>query len=162
MKTSQRVITLTLLAMLATINQLFPQSSSLRRYLGGLPWYGWAGGVLLIACKQLDSDTIELRATYGEALGAYRAGQWAAAREGFTACLALRAGDGPSKLFLARIAQLEGRALLLLPLDLRWGSEELTLLGRIVRHDRFVPAGPPPIRGTTDRAAGAAGIGSVP
>jgi class 3 adenylate cyclase/HAMP domain-containing protein len=59
---------------------------------------------------ELDSDGAALRATYGEALDAYRAGDWAAAREGFAACLSLRTGDGPSKLFLARIAQLEGRA----------------------------------------------------
>jgi class 3 adenylate cyclase/HAMP domain-containing protein len=59
---------------------------------------------------ELDSDTTELRAAYGDALDAYRAGDWAAAREGFAACLALRSGDGPSRLFLARIAQLEGRA----------------------------------------------------
>jgi class 3 adenylate cyclase/HAMP domain-containing protein len=58
---------------------------------------------------ELDSNTAALCAAYGEALAAYRAGRWDAAREGFVACLALRADDGPSKLFLARIAQLEGR-----------------------------------------------------
>jgi adenylate cyclase len=51
-----------------------------------------------------------LCAAYGAALEAYRAGRWDSAREGFVACIALRADDGPSKLFLARIAQLEGRA----------------------------------------------------
>jgi class 3 adenylate cyclase/HAMP domain-containing protein len=59
---------------------------------------------------ELDEDMAALCVAYGEALAAYRAGRWEAAREGFTACLALRAGDGPSKLFLARIAQLENRA----------------------------------------------------
>ena len=43
MRTSQLVIILTLLAVLVTINQFFTEASSLRRYLGGLPWYGWAG-----------------------------------------------------------------------------------------------------------------------
>jgi len=42
MKKSQLLIILTLLALLLTINQLFTEPSSLRRYLGGLPWYGWA------------------------------------------------------------------------------------------------------------------------
>jgi adenylate cyclase len=58
---------------------------------------------------ELDEDTAALRVAYGEALAAYRAGRWEAAREGFTACLALRPDDGPTKLFLARIAQLESR-----------------------------------------------------
>src|SRR5882672_324302 len=43
MKTSQLLIILTLLGLLVTINQFFTEASSLRRYLGGLPWYGWAG-----------------------------------------------------------------------------------------------------------------------
>jgi thioredoxin reductase (NADPH) len=43
MKKSQLLIILTLLALLLAINQLFTGASSLRRYLGGLPWYGWAG-----------------------------------------------------------------------------------------------------------------------
>ena len=43
MKKSQLLIILTLLALLLAINQLFTEPSSLRRYLGGLPWYGWAG-----------------------------------------------------------------------------------------------------------------------
>ena len=51
MKKSQLLITLALLALLVTINQLFTEASSLRRYLGGLPWYGWAGisGFLVVA-----------------------------------------------------------------------------------------------------------------
>ncbi|MGH9930308.1 MAG: NAD(P)-binding domain-containing protein, partial [Pyrinomonadaceae bacterium] len=43
MKKSQLLIILTLLAVLVAVNQLFAKASSLRRYLGGLPWYGWAG-----------------------------------------------------------------------------------------------------------------------
>jgi adenylate cyclase len=65
---------------------------------------------LLCRKGELDGDSAALRTAYGEALAAYRAGHWATARERFAACLALRAGDGPSKLFLARIAQLESRA----------------------------------------------------
>ena len=60
---------------------------------------------------ELDADGAALRDAYGEALEAYRGGRWQAAREAFTACLTLRADDGPSKLFLARIAQLETRTL---------------------------------------------------
>jgi len=36
-------IIVTLLSLLLAINQFFTEASSLRRYLGGLPWYGWAG-----------------------------------------------------------------------------------------------------------------------
>src|SRR6266850_6070662 len=43
MKKSQLLIILTLLALLLATNQLFTGPSSLRRYLGGLPWYGWVG-----------------------------------------------------------------------------------------------------------------------
>jgi ferredoxin len=43
MKKSQLLIIFALLALLLAINQLFTEPSSLRRYLGGLPWYGWAG-----------------------------------------------------------------------------------------------------------------------
>jgi len=43
MKKSQLLIIIALLALLLAINQLFTEPSSLRRYLGGLPWYGWAG-----------------------------------------------------------------------------------------------------------------------
>src|SRR5712671_6843493 len=43
MRKSQLLIILTLLALLLAVNQLFTETSSLRRYLGGLPWYGWAG-----------------------------------------------------------------------------------------------------------------------
>lgn len=42
MRKSQLVIILMLLTLLVAINQFFTAPSSLRRYLGGLPWYGWA------------------------------------------------------------------------------------------------------------------------
>jgi len=43
MRRSQLLIILLLLLLLLTINQLFTEESSWRRYLGGLPWYGWLG-----------------------------------------------------------------------------------------------------------------------
>lgn len=49
----------------------------------------------------------ELCATYAHALERYRAGAMAEARAGFEACLALRAGDKPSALFIERIATVE-------------------------------------------------------
>src|SRR6266566_5890889 len=49
MRKSQLLIILTLLALLLAINQLFTGPSSLRRYLGGLPWYGWAGISVFLA-----------------------------------------------------------------------------------------------------------------
>src|SRR5260370_18097397 len=49
MRKSQLLIILTLLAMLLAINQLFTEPSSLRRYLGGLPWHGWAGITVFLA-----------------------------------------------------------------------------------------------------------------
>lgn len=49
MKKSQLFIILTLWAVLVTINRLLTEASSLRRYLGGLPWYGWAGIIVFLA-----------------------------------------------------------------------------------------------------------------
>jgi len=43
MKKSQLILILALLAVLFAINQFFTAPSSLKSYLGGLPWYGWAG-----------------------------------------------------------------------------------------------------------------------
>lgn len=43
MKKSQLLIILTLLTLLLAVNQLFTAPSTLTSYLGGLPWYGWAG-----------------------------------------------------------------------------------------------------------------------
>ena len=53
MRKSQLLIILTLLALLLAINQLFTEASSLRRFLGGLPWYGWAGISLFLAVAGL-------------------------------------------------------------------------------------------------------------
>jgi thioredoxin reductase/ferredoxin-like protein FixX len=54
MKTSQLLIIVTLLLLLLTINQFFTGASTLKRYLGGLPWYGWAGiGVFLVLAAAL-------------------------------------------------------------------------------------------------------------
>src|SRR2546426_1554745 len=49
MRKSQLLISLMLLALLLAINQLLTGPSSLRRYLGGLPWYGWAGITIFLA-----------------------------------------------------------------------------------------------------------------
>src|SRR3989442_1587636 len=49
MRKSQLLIILTLLALLLAINQLLTGPSSLRRYLGVLPWYGWAGITIFLA-----------------------------------------------------------------------------------------------------------------
>src|SRR5207302_3940010 len=49
MRKSQLLIILALLALLLAINQLFTGPSSLRGYLGGLPWYGWAGITVFLA-----------------------------------------------------------------------------------------------------------------
>src|SRR5260370_3720928 len=51
MRKSALLIILKLVVRLLTINQLFTEAFSLRRYLGGLPWYGWAGisGFLTLA-----------------------------------------------------------------------------------------------------------------
>ncbi|MDQ6652359.1 MAG: NAD(P)-binding domain-containing protein [Acidobacteriota bacterium] len=49
MKKSQLLFILTLLALLLAINQLFTAPSSLRSYLGGLPWYGWVGISVFLA-----------------------------------------------------------------------------------------------------------------
>ena len=56
---------------------------------------------------ELDDVTAALRTAYGEGLAAYRAGRWEAARAAFAACQEQRAGDGPARLFLERITQLE-------------------------------------------------------
>ena len=47
-----------------------------------------------------------LQARYAEALRAYRNGDWAAARQGFEACLALMPDDGPSDIMLKRLDSL--------------------------------------------------------
>lgn len=49
MRKSQLLIVLALLAVLFAINQL-TQLSSTKRYLGGLPWYGWTGISIILLC----------------------------------------------------------------------------------------------------------------
>jgi class 3 adenylate cyclase len=47
-----------------------------------------------------------LETNYAEALGAYRSGDWAAARQGFAACLTAMPDDGPSDVMLKRLDSL--------------------------------------------------------
>jgi len=49
MRKSQLFIIVALLALLLAVNQFFTDPSSLRSYLGGLPWYGWAGISVFLA-----------------------------------------------------------------------------------------------------------------
>jgi len=56
-------IIVTLLLSLLAINQFFTEASSLRRYLGGLPWYGWAGiGAFLLLAGILFAISDSIRA----------------------------------------------------------------------------------------------------
>jgi class 3 adenylate cyclase len=55
-------------------------------------------------------ERLELRDAFVEALDAYRREAWDEARAGFEGCLAIAACDGPSKVFLGRIAQFRGAA----------------------------------------------------
>lgn len=48
MKKSQLLITLSLWSLLVILNLFFTKDSSLRRYLGGLPWYGWGGIIVFL------------------------------------------------------------------------------------------------------------------
>ena len=59
---------------------------------------------------RFDGHAAALQAAFATALAAYRAGEWATARTAFSACLEHRQGDGPARLFLKRIAQLERAA----------------------------------------------------
>jgi adenylate cyclase len=54
---------------------------------------------------EIAGELLALRDAYVEALGAYRRKAWDEARTGFESCLAIAPGDGPSKVFLNRIAQ---------------------------------------------------------
>ena len=55
---------------------------------------------------ELDPTTLELRDRYAEGLQAYRAAEWATAREAFAACVALRPEDAPARTFLQRLETL--------------------------------------------------------
>src|SRR5215213_1693482 len=79
MKKSQLLIIVALLALLVAINQLFSETSSLgthltglsgqlltgtyslRSYLGGLPWYGWAGIALFLTLAGLGFALLDAR-----------------------------------------------------------------------------------------------------
>ena len=54
---------------------------------------------------QVDGGRLALRDAFEEALAAYRRKDWKEARADFENCLEIIPGDGPSKVFLGRIAQ---------------------------------------------------------
>ena len=54
---------------------------------------------------QVDGERLALRDAFEEALAAYRRRDWDQARAAFDGCLKIMPGDGPSKVFLSRIAQ---------------------------------------------------------
>ena len=54
---------------------------------------------------QVDGERLALRDAFEEALAAYRRKDWREAHAGFEGCLKIMPGDGPSKVFLGRIAQ---------------------------------------------------------
>jgi adenylate cyclase len=66
--------------------------------------YELIGGTSAVA-----TDTLELRDLFQERLAAYRAENWDAAEGCFAACLALRPSDGPSRVFVQRIADFRQR-----------------------------------------------------
>jgi adenylate cyclase len=51
-------------------------------------------------------ERLEIRDAFAEALEAYRRADWEEAQAGFEACLSIVPCDGPSKVFLNRIARL--------------------------------------------------------
>jgi adenylate cyclase len=51
----------------------------------------------------LDPLTARLRDEFSAGLGSYRRCEWAAAQASFAACLALKADDGPSNVYVARV-----------------------------------------------------------
>src|SRR5262249_50234842 len=55
---------------------------------------------------EIGRERLALRAAFAEALAAYRRRAWEKALAGFEGCLAIVPCDGPSKVFLSRIAQL--------------------------------------------------------
>jgi len=59
---------------------------------------------------EVASERLRLRDAFGEALGAYRRQAWNEARAGFTNCLEIAPHDGPSRVFLDRIAEFHAAA----------------------------------------------------
>ncbi len=55
---------------------------------------------------QLTPEQKDLRSRFEPALAAYRAAQWDAAESGFRSCLEAVPADGPSTIFLERVAKL--------------------------------------------------------
>ena len=60
---------------------------------------------------ELTAAQVELRACFAEALAAYRAKQWEAARRGFVAALGVVPNDGPSVTLLKRLDALQAAKL---------------------------------------------------
>jgi len=54
---------------------------------------------------EVDGERLALRDAFEEALAAYRRKEWKEAHTAFEGCLRIMPGDGPSKVFLSRIAQ---------------------------------------------------------
>jgi class 3 adenylate cyclase len=54
---------------------------------------------------EVAGERLGLRDAFVEALAAYRRRNWEEARTGFESCLKIMPGDGPSKVFLGRVAQ---------------------------------------------------------
>jgi class 3 adenylate cyclase len=54
---------------------------------------------------EVASEHLALRDAFEEALAAYRRKDWEEARSAFESCLKIMPGDGPSKVFLGRVAQ---------------------------------------------------------
>jgi adenylate cyclase len=65
---------------------------------------------LLARAGALSTPQRQLRDRFAQGLDAYRQRNWPAAREAFSACLALEPEDGPSRLFLKRLDSLEAQA----------------------------------------------------
>jgi adenylate cyclase len=59
---------------------------------------------------EVAGERLALRDAYVVALDAYRRKAWDEARAGFEGCLAIAPDDGPSKLFLSRLAQFDATA----------------------------------------------------
>jgi hypothetical protein len=55
--------------------------------------------------SEVGRERLALREAFDEALAVYRRKDWQEARRGFENCLEIMPGDGPSKVFLGRIAQ---------------------------------------------------------
>jgi adenylate cyclase len=59
---------------------------------------------------EVTEERLKLRDAFDEALACYRRNEWREARAAFENCLTIMPGDGPSKVFLGRIAQFRATA----------------------------------------------------